>query len=579
MMNSMMIRIRNRNIWEINFLIILFLVFIFFSTPVFAQKSASLFLSPSSGSYQVGKTFSINLAVRSEQQAVNAAEATLKFDPTIIRVKSISKSGSIFTLWPVEPNFSNSGGTITFTGGSPNAYKGSSGRIITVTFEGLKEGTASVNFTDGRALAADGLGTDITDQLIGGSYSITPALALPPSPPVTPPSGPLPSAPKISSPTHPDSEKWYNNKNPKFIWELPTGIDAVKTLLTESPTAKPNILSEPPISSKEFTNLKDGVWYFSAQFRNEQGWGSIGRYKIQIDTTPPKEFLVLVDNEGDPKNPTPLFKFETKDETSGIDYYEVILNGNTFAKVKPEEIKDGGWRPTTPLKPGNYTLEVKAFDKAGNFTLGSNYFERILASISFSIESLPLEIFPFLKKIKEGKPLRVEGKTVPEAKVIIYIQKENEVNLKETKSDREGYFKFEEMLSRGKYIIWFQAQDKESVGFSDRYEVEVVKERLILYLSILLIILIIIGLLVIIYLLRKVKKEREKAKIEKAKKLKEEKLKAYKILKEKIEEQIKFLESKVDLSRSETRVLENLKKALKEAEEIRSQEIENEEKI
>lgn len=549
-------------------------IFSLFSTPVLAQKSASLFLSPASGTYQVGKTFSINLAVRSEQQAVNAAEATLKFDPTIIRVKSVSKSGSIFTLWPVEPNFSNSAGTITFTGGSPNAYKGSSGRIITIVFEALKEGKATVNFTDGRALAADGLGTDITDQLIGGTYTLVPGTA----PEPTQPSGFLPPAPKISSPTHPDSEKWYNNKNPKFVWEVPSGINAVKTILSKSSSSQPDFLYEPPISSKEFENLEDGIWYFAVRFRNEQGWGPISRYKIQIDTTPPKEFLVSVDDEGDPKNPTPLFKFETTDEASGIDYYEIILNEEIFAKVKPEEIKNGAWRPTTPLEPGNYILQVKAFDKAGNFTLGLNYFETSSNFISFSIEPLYLEIFPFSKKIKEGTPLKVEGKTISGGTVTIYIQKGEEINKKETKSDKTGYFKFEELLPVGKYIIWFQTRDpKGRIGFSDKYELEVAKERLTLYLSILLIILILIGLLIILYLLRKIKKEKEKAKAEKAQKMKEEKLKAYNILKEKTEEQIKYLESKVDLSRSESRVLENLKKALKEAEEIKSQELENKE--
>lgn len=557
------------------FVLILF-TFSFLSDFVFAQKSASLFFSPSSGNYQVGQTFNVSVTVKSEQQSINAAEATIKFNPTIIRVRSISKSGSIFEYWPEDPakTFSNSAGTIRFVGGAPTPYQGSSGRIFTITFESLKEGTASLTFTDGRVIAADGLGTDITDKLIDASYTIVLGEISPPTVPQTL----TPSAPKISSPTHPDSEKWYANNDPKVIWEVPSGVIAVRTLLGKSATAQPTVTYEPPISSKEFEDLEDGIWYFSAQFKNEYGWGEIGRFKIQIDTTPPKEFLLSVDNEGDPKNPTPLFKFETTDETSGIDYYEVILNAGTFAKVKPEEIKNGVWRPTSRLEPGNYTLEVKAFDKAGNFTSGKNYFERRLSTLSFAIESLPLEIFSFPRKIKGGTPLKVEGKTLPETKVIMYIQKENEINLKETKSNSEGRFKFEEILPIGKYTVWFQSQDFAGrIGLSTKYEVEVVKERLILYLSILLIILILLGLLIIFYLLRKIKKEREKTKAEKAKKIKEEGEKAYLILKEKIEEQIKYLESKVDLSRSEAKVLEILKKALKEAEEERYKTMKTEE--
>ena len=548
------------------FIFVTFSLFGFFNSLFSQQKSASLFLTPSSGNFRVGGTFSVVLALKSEQEPINAVEAILKFDPTILRVRSISKAGSIFTLWPQEPTFSNTQGTIHFVGGvpAPNFYKGSSGKIITIVFEGLKEGQASINFTKGTILSGPGI--DVTDKLIGATYTIL-AGEIPSPPTLTPP------APKISSPTHPDPEKWYSNKNPKLVWEVPENVVAIRILLGKIPTAQPTVVYEPPISSKEFENLEDGIWYFSAQFKNQYGWGEIGRFKIKIDTTPPKDFFVSVDNRGDPKNPRPLFKFETTDEPSGIDYYEVILNNSTFAKVKPEELKDGTWQPPDPLEPKSYTLDVKAFDKAGNSTLGLNFYTKTLASVAFAIEPLPLEISPFPSKIKEGKPLKIEGKTISEANVLLYIQKENEIKVKETRSDGEGRFKFEEFLPLGKYSVWLKVQDQEGrVGFSSKYSVEVTKERIVFYLSVLLIVLIIVGLLIILYLLRKIKIEKEKIKKEKIKKLREEKMKSYKILQEKVREQIKYLESKVDLSRSETKVLEALKKALKEAEQIKSQE-------
>ncbi|MBC7074251.1 hypothetical protein H5T58_02610, partial [Candidatus Parcubacteria bacterium] len=484
----------------------LFIIFSSFSNFALAQKTASLYLSPASGSFQEGKTFTISVLVRSEQQAINAAEATIKFDPTIIRVRSVSKSGSIFSLWPEEPTFSNSAGTVKFVGGSPTPYKGSGGRIVTITFEALKEGTASLEFTQGKVLAADGLGTDITDRLIGANYTITPRTQTPPPVEVSPlPQIPLaktPPAPKISSPTHPDPEKWYNTKNPKVVWEVPSGILSVKTLLGKNPNVQPTVVYEPPISEESFENLEDGVWYFSAQFKNEYGWGEIGRFKIQIDTTPPKEFYILVDNEGDPKNTRPLFKFETTDELSGIDYYEVILNGQTLAKVTPEQLKDGAWRPESPLQPGDYTLEVKCFDKAGNSTF---------SSLTFSIEPIYLEIYPFRKKIEAGNPIKIEGKTEPLSNLKLYIQRDGQIDVKETKANENGSFKFEETLPIGKYKIWIQAQDsKGRLSISSKEEIEVVKARLLLYFTILLIIFILIGLMIILYLLRKIKKEREK---------------------------------------------------------------------
>ena len=538
----------------------LFLFLSFFNF-VKSQGSASLYLSPASGTYQTGQTFSVSVLVKSEKEAMNAAEATLKFDPSIIRVKSISKAGSIFSFWPQEPTFSNTAGTIKFTGGSPTSYKGSRGKIITIYFQAQREGKAILSFTSGRIAAA---GLDITGNLNGASFTIVAGAQPPPETQI--PTG-APSAPKITSPTHPDPEKWYNNNSPKFEWEVPSDVVAVKLAYGRNSNLVPIVLYEPPISSKQLEDIGEGVWYFAAQFKNEQGWGQISRFKFQIDTSPPKDFTVSVDNQGDPTNPTPIFKFETEDEVSGIDFYEIILNNQSFAKVKPEELKDGTWQPS-PLDPGSYVLEIKAFDRAGNFSL---------ASTNFSITPLSLEVFQIPSKIKEGKPLKIEGKTLPQITVNFFFQKGQEKpTLRQIKSDNEGYFKFEEILPVGKYFIWLQAQDQRGAKSlaTEKYSVEVAPERFTLFFSIFLAILILIGLGIIFYLWRRILREKEKIKIEEAKKRKEIKLKAYTILRDSIKSQIDYLEEKVDLSRSETRILEALKKALKEAEEAIKEELE-----
>lgn len=554
---------------KIKLFFFLFLLPFFNFSFVFAQKSASLFLSPASGTYQVGQAFSISLNLKSEQEAVNAAEATLKFDPSFLRVRSVSDVGSVFTLWPEKPTFSNSAGTIHFVGGSPNPYRGSSGRIITITFEGLKEGTTAVTFTSGLILAGEG--NDVTDKLLGGNYTLVPGT----TPPPTTPSSRLPPLPKISSPTHPDQEKWYSNNSPKFEWELPNDVLEVKLAYGRNSNLVPLVSYEPPISSKQLENMEEGIWYFAVQFRNSEGWGPIGRFKFQIDKTPPKEFTLSVDQGGDLLNRQPIFRFETSDELSGLDYYEIILNDNSFAKVKPEELKEGKWQPKDSLESGNYSAQVKAFDRAGNFTLSKNETERALTAVSFAIERFPFEISPLPKQIEEGKKLIIEGKTLTKAKVVFYFQKEGECVLqKETIAGDDGRFQFEKSFSLGKYLLWFQAEDKEGRArfSSEQYPLEVVKNKTTFYLSLLLTLLILLGLLIIFYLLRKVLKEREKARLEEEKKRKEIKLRAYLLLKEKIENQIQNLEEKIDLSRSEIRILESLKKAVKEAEEILKEE-------
>ncbi len=114
---------QNSKLFKTFFLPLVIISLFFAFTYVKAQtKSASLFLLPSSGSYKVGSNFSITLAVNSPTESINAAEALLKFDPSIIQVRNISNAGSIFKYWPEEPTFSNSAGTIKFVGGSPKDY-------------------------------------------------------------------------------------------------------------------------------------------------------------------------------------------------------------------------------------------------------------------------------------------------------------------------------------------------------------------------------------------------------------------------------------------------------------------------
>ncbi len=133
------------------------------------------------------------ISVHSGGSPINAAEATLNFSHDLLAVTSLSKSGSIFSLWTVEPAFS--GGSITFGGGAPSSFSGSSGKLLTVNFKAKKQGEARVIFSGGRILAADGKGTDIFSGSSDASYKITAA-----APPVIP----KPKAPVIPAPEVPE---------------------------------------------------------------------------------------------------------------------------------------------------------------------------------------------------------------------------------------------------------------------------------------------------------------------------------------------------------------------------------------
>jgi hypothetical protein len=124
--------------------------------------AATLSYSPASGSYTVGKTFTVGIYAGSADQAMNAASGVVSFPPDKLQVVSISKAGSIFSVWVQEPSYSNTVGTVSFEGIILNpGYKGASGKILTVTFKVKAAGTASITFSSSSALANDGLGTNI----------------------------------------------------------------------------------------------------------------------------------------------------------------------------------------------------------------------------------------------------------------------------------------------------------------------------------------------------------------------------------------------------------------------------------
>src|ERR1700744_3518698 len=97
-------------------------------------QAATLSLSPSGGSYAVGKTISVRVLVGSGGQSINAVDGSITFSNDTLTLSSISKSG-IVNLWAQDPTFSNSSGTANFQGVILNGYTGGGGTVVTLNFK------------------------------------------------------------------------------------------------------------------------------------------------------------------------------------------------------------------------------------------------------------------------------------------------------------------------------------------------------------------------------------------------------------------------------------------------------------
>jgi hypothetical protein len=547
-------------------------------------SAATLYFSPSSGEYAVGKTFSVSVYVSSSDQAMNAASGVISFPSDKLEVTSLSKTGSIFSLWVQEPSFSNSNGTINFEGIVLNpGFTGPSGKIITITFKVKAAGQSLITFSSGSVLANDGQGTNILKSLGNAQFglNLTETSSSQASESTTPSvvAG-TPFAPQISSPTHPDPNKWYNNSNPKFVWQVPNDVTAVRILYDKYPNSQPTIVYTPPITEKQLENIKDGIYYFHIQFRNSQGWGAVSHFRFQIDTQPPEPFTIKFIDGKETENPRPTIVFDTTDSLSGVNYYKIKIGEGDFFSVAPEIVKSNPY--TLPLQnPGKRNILIQAFDKAENYSV---------ATEEFTIIPLEAPIFTeYPRELQNGQVLIIKGKTkYPEAQINFWLQHEkDDPKNYSVRSDQDGKFTFvvDEKLASGVYTVWAEVTDARGAKSNPSEKISIlvgppaflkVGSFAVGFLVVIipLVALIFVLLFIIWYGWHKLSSFRKK--IRKETKEAEESLhQAFKALKEEIEEQVAELDGKPDLSEREKKICNNLKKALKISEKFIGKEIED----
>lgn len=361
-----------------------------------SAEAAILKLSPNTGVYSAGKSFTVSVLLNTEGKPVNAADGQLSFNPQELQVVSVSRTGSIFNLWTEEPSFSNTKGTIMFGGGSPSGYKGASGSIVSIIFRSLGAGTPKVTFSNGSALAADGMGTNVLTAMNGGTYTIA-AESESPAPEYIPPAN-TPKAPVVTSSTHPDESAWYKERTANLTWTLPDDVVAVRVILDEHAGTVPTKVYEEPITNKTLEDLPEGTSYFHIQFKNNEGWGKITHFRISVDTEAPKNFSVSEEVSDDNlSNPNRVLIFSA-DDTSPLSTYKIQIDGKEPFEFKDvEQIKKYS---LDQLLPGYHTITVEAFDSAGNS----------------SVASYSLTVSTFEKPIFVDYPTRINTEVIPAIK-------------------------------------------------------------------------------------------------------------------------------------------------------------------
>ena len=555
--------------FRLNDFIRLCLVLVFSCTGfVFAAQTthaATFYLTPSSGSYTVGNTFTVNVMVKTSNQAVNAYSGVISYPADKLEMMSIGKGGSIVSFWVQQPSFS--AGRASFEGITFNpGYTGEVGKIAVLTFKVKATGTASVRFVSGSVLANDGAGTNVLKGMGSATFALIGIGVKPlPAPPTPTEAIGLPAIPQIRSDSHPDSSLWYASKNVMFRWELEKGVSGVSSLLDQNPVSDPGMDSDGLFSTSTYENVPDGVGYFHLRVRNQSGWSGKSNFQFQIDSTKPDSFTIVEVQPDDSDRMTKAFTFNAIDAGSGIDHYEIQIDGGATTTWV-----DDGTRiyHTVVTSTGDHTMSAKAFDHVGNF---------LETTVKFTIEDLAIpQITEYPLAPVSGDDLVVKGIAILNSTVSIWIQKEQDLSYsRQILSDAKGRFAFiaEDTLEQASYQIWATVADNlGNVSQPSEKITIIVKPRspdfwtwlvsfLLNYRFVLTILFLLVLLTILFwkYILLRRKMKRDERNMQEARR------KAFELLKTDIQNQVKMLEqikSIRELTIEEERILGDLKKDL-----------------
>ena len=411
----------------------LLLFFLLALTPGYVH-AASISLTPATGIYSIGDLIEARVVVSSPAVAVNAISGLISFPTDKLSVVSVSKTGSIVSLWVQEPSFSNSAGTVQLEGVVLNpGFTGQNGRVLTITFRARAAGPATVMFRESAVLANDGSGTNVLQDYrsavwtIGGVETRESALD-------TETATEIANTPKgipVVSSTHPDPTQWYSLKTAEVSWALPEGTTAVRTQVDRNPRSIPSVLYQPPVTSRTLENLDDGIWYFHLQGRNKDGWGGITHFPVRIDTIPPSVPTLKVIESTDPSNPIQFLEVLSQDERSGISHYLVKVGELEYQRYDAP-VRGGAIRVPL-LLPGMQVVIVKAVDMAGNQRLNTD---------EINVVGLEPPHIKFISNdITEGDAFIVKGTTYPNSEVMLFLKKDGREEIYESAvSDDNGEF-------------------------------------------------------------------------------------------------------------------------------------------
>ncbi len=154
--------------------------FLLFLTPIAARAEGGvLYMSPDRATVRIDEEFVVEVRADTDGEASFAAEADLAFNPQALAVQSISTVGSVLAQWPTPPEFSNTRGTVRFSGTAATSFSGGEATLVRITFRAIGVAPGDIHFESGAILKNDARAMNIITAMRSALFTISARQAAP----------------------------------------------------------------------------------------------------------------------------------------------------------------------------------------------------------------------------------------------------------------------------------------------------------------------------------------------------------------------------------------------------------------
>ena len=307
-------------------------------------------LSPNSQVSAFSENQIIKVVANSGGEAVNAFDAVIDYDPTLISIDSISTDNSICPqAFFIEKAIDPTRGEVDIQCGIPTpGFTGNGGEVAELNISHKKTGVFSLIFAStSQILANDGLGTDVLRYSEDGSYQV---------------SKKDDDTIEVYSLSNPDAEKWYNSRKVSFN-VLPCDDCTYSYMVNQVASDTPGVYTTLASTTWGFNVPADGEYFLHvAQLVDGDTQSTHAALKFLVDATIPQGPTIKASTLNPRVGETVRFVFSGSDQMSGLQKnFYVSTDGGTLLPI-------GSSLFTAFNTSGKHTVRVRIYDLAGNYS-------------------------------------------------------------------------------------------------------------------------------------------------------------------------------------------------------------------